>query len=68
MKAHKLPVHDRVAALRYLETHIRPGLFILQLCHDDFCPAIKSQRDSDCKPPCSPDVYLVEPFADARDN
>jgi hypothetical protein len=39
----------------------RPGLVILTYAHDAWCPAAKTQRSDDCR--CSPDVYLVEPFA-----
>jgi hypothetical protein len=39
----------------------RPGVVILQYAHDDTCPAIASQRDADCCPPCRPDAYLVRP-------
>lgn len=68
MKATRLPVHSHDEALRYLTQHFRSGLFFLQLAHDDDCPAIRTQHDADCRPPCRPDVYLVEPFSDARDN
>lgn len=68
MKARRLPCHSRDEALTYLKKHFTPGLHILQMCHDDHCPAIKTQRDADCRPPCHPDFYLVSPFADARDN
>lgn len=39
----------------------RPGVVIVQYAHDDGCPAIASQRDADCRPPCRPDAYLVRP-------
>ena len=60
MRAQKLPVHSRAAALVYLQQHPRAGLYILQLAHDDGCPAIVSQCDAMCRPPCCPDVYLVD--------
>lgn len=60
MRALRLPVHDRTAADRYLARHPRPGLFILQMLHDDDCPAIRTKRDADCRAPCCPDFYLIE--------
>jgi hypothetical protein len=46
----------------------KPGLTIVQMAHDDGCPAIRTHRDADCRPPCRPEFWLVRPFADARDN
>lgn len=62
MKVTKLPVTSKPAALEWIRDHRLTGLGILQLLHDDFCPAIQTQRDADCCAPCKPDVYLVEPF------
>lgn len=70
MKITKLPsdVTTYEQGYAYMLEHPRPGLFILQVCHDDWCPTIKTQRAKDCAPTCHPDVWLVEPFSDARDN
>jgi len=70
VKVTKLPntITTYEQAHAYMLEHWRPGLCILQVCHDDFCPVIHTQQASDCKPPCHPDMWLVEPFADARDN
>lgn len=62
MKITKLPCTSKPAALDWIRDHRLTGLGILQLLHDDNCPAIRTQRDADCAPPCVPDVYLVEPF------
>lgn len=64
MKATKLPANpfnpETIAMIaRELS---RPGLVILQYFHDDYCPALRTQREQDCRPPCHPDVYLVRPF------
>ena len=68
MKATKLP-KDPSAGLPIVLRVCKPGkVVVFQVCHDDGCPAIASQRDADCKPPCSPDVWLVEPFANERAN
>lgn len=55
-------------AFRHFTEHPRAGVFVLQMLHDDDCPALTTQRDVDCTPPCRPELYLIEPFADARDN
>ena len=69
MKTTKIPARTYDEAVKLIATRFfKPGLHILQLAHDDFCPAIRSQRDADCRPPCHPDFYLIEPFADVRDN
>jgi hypothetical protein len=68
MKAQKLPCRSQAEAARYFAEHFVPGLHILQIAHDDGCPAMRTQRDADCKPPCKPDFWLISPFADARDN
>jgi hypothetical protein len=63
MKAIKLPVATYDSAVVYFAQHLfKPGrVLILQVCHDDWCPAIKSGRDSDCASNCRPDFYAVEP-------
>lgn len=61
MKITKLPAISKPAALEWIRANKLTGLGILQLFHDDDCPAIASQRDADCT--CVPDVFLVEPFA-----
>lgn len=63
MKATKLNATTHDEAVKALPAHFKPGLFVLQIAHDDGCPAIASKRDTDCKPPCKPDFYLIEPFA-----
>lgn len=63
MKSTQLPVTSRPAALAWIREHKLTGLGILQVCHDDDCKAMQTQRDADCCAPCVPDVYLIEPFA-----
>lgn len=68
MKAIKLPVDSYSAAHIYIMQHLfKPGrLLILQMLHDQGGPAIRSQRDADCRPPCRPDFYAIEPFTETR--
>ncbi len=40
---------------------IKPGVMILNIRHDDFCPAIRTQRSSDCHPLCKPITVLLQP-------
>lgn len=40
----------------------KPGVMILEYRHDDGCPAIRTQREDDCRPPCRPIVRFVRPF------
>ncbi len=40
---------------------IKPGVMILNIRHDDFCPAIRTQRSSDCHPLCKPITVLIHP-------
>lgn len=35
------------------------GVWVVQVLHDDHCPAIHSSRDADCVPSCKPDFYLM---------
>ncbi len=60
MKITQIPVTSKPAALEWIRANKLTGLGILQLFHDDDCPAIASQLDADCR--CVPDIYLVEPF------
>jgi hypothetical protein len=46
----------------------KTGFGIFQVAHDDGCPAIASGRDADCCAPCKPWFFLIEPFADGRNN
>jgi hypothetical protein len=62
MRVTKIPAHDFGAALEWIREHKLIGMGILQICHDDGCRAMVTQRDADCSPPCVPDAYLVEPF------
>jgi hypothetical protein len=63
VKATKLPVATYDSAVVYIAQHLfKPGrVLILQVCHDDWCKAIKTHRDRDCSPDCRPDFYAVEP-------
>lgn len=62
MKAIKLRAKTYTEAAQAAAAHFTPGVAILQVCHDDGCPAIRTQRDADCAPPCKPDFFLVKPF------
>lgn len=71
MKARKLPpeITTYEAAHAWLvKHHGKPGLIMLQVFHDDFCPTIRTGNAADCKPPCKPEMWMKEPFASARDN
>jgi hypothetical protein len=63
MRVTQLPCTSKAAALAWIREHKLTGLGILQLCHDDFCEVLTSGCESDCAPPCCPDIYLIEPFA-----
>jgi hypothetical protein len=62
MKVTKLPCTTKPAALAWIRERGLTGFGILQLLHDDDCPAIQTQQDADCTAPCIPDIYLLEPF------
>jgi len=68
MNAVRINARTRAEAEQWLLNNIRPGLFILQQAHDDFCPSIRTQRDADCRPPCKPDFYLIPLGEDGRQN
>ncbi len=36
----------------------KPGVFHIQMQHDDDCPALKSHRMIDCR--CEPDIKLMD--------
>ncbi len=63
MKATKLPVTTYDSAVVYVAQHLfKPGrVLILQVAHDDWCPAIKTGCDADCAASCRPDFFAVEP-------
>lgn len=62
MTAIRLNAKSYSEAVKACAQHLKPGLAILQVCHDDGCPAMTTQRDADCDPKvCKPDFYLVRP-------
>jgi hypothetical protein len=44
MNAIKIVASTYDEAVRKLPAHFKPGLFLLQVAHDDGCPAIASRR------------------------
>ena len=40
-----------------LATPLKPGIYHINVAHDEGCPALKSERLADCT--CDPDVRLV---------
>lgn len=61
MKATKLDARTSTEAHQQAQRVLtRPGLFVLKTEHDPGCPAIRTQRDADCRPPCRPDFYLID--------
>lgn len=59
MAVRKIPAHTRDEAYQWVYAHFSVGMHIVQCFHDDFCPAIRTQRDRDCSAPCRPDFYLL---------
>ncbi len=48
------------AAARLMTRRGLTGLWIVQALHDDGCQAVRSQDDTDCRPPCAPDFVLMD--------
>lgn len=55
----KIPARSKDEAYAWVFTHYRTGAHVVQCLHDDFCAALRTHRDADCSPDCSPDWYLL---------
>ena len=66
MKRTKLAVTSTAEAYAAAAKMAKPGVAIVEILHDSWCKAQRTQRDADCT--CKPDFYLVQPFAKGRDN
>lgn len=61
MKAIRIDAKTYKEAVQVCGKHFKPGLFIIEVQHDDKCPTIRTQNNSDCNPrTCRPDFYLVQ--------
>lgn len=52
MAATQREIFEKLQAMRK-----NPGVYVLEFYHDDGCPAVVTQRESDCT--CKPDVDLL---------